>query len=76
MIHFRALLNPFGPNAPFLYPLKALGNCKVFWCFQVVEKGCIENNWVNFVLINRANDLDCASREYLFVSEQDFKYKN
>ena len=28
-------LNPFVPNAPFLYPLKT--------CFQGVEKGCIGN---------------------------------
>ena len=34
-------LNPFIPNVPFLYPLKTL----VFWCFQGVEKGYIENEW-------------------------------
>ena len=36
-------LNPFVPNANFLYPLKTSGNHKVFWCFQELEKGCIEN---------------------------------
>ena len=27
-------LNPFVPNATFLYPLKTSENFKVFWCFQ------------------------------------------
>ena len=31
------LINPFVPSAPFLYPPK---------CFQGLEKGCIENEWV------------------------------
>ena len=39
-------INPFVSNTPFLYPLKALENRKVFWCFQGVEKGCIGNKWV------------------------------
>ena len=43
-------LNPFTSNAPFLYPLKTSENRKVFWCFQRVEKGCIGNEWVNFVM--------------------------
>ena len=38
-----ALFNPFVPNAPLFYPLKTSENHKVFWCFQVVEKGCIGN---------------------------------
>ena len=41
--------NPFFPNAPFLYPLKTSENRKVFWCFQGVEKECIENYWVNSI---------------------------
>ena len=36
-------INPFVPNAPLLHPLKTSENRKVFWCFQGVEKGCIEN---------------------------------
>ena len=36
-------LNPFVPNAPFLYPLKTSENRKV----QGVEKGCTGNEWVN-----------------------------
>ena len=39
-------LDPFVPNAPFLYPLKTSENRKVFWCFQGVEKVCIGNKWV------------------------------
>ena len=40
-------INPFVPNAPFLYPLKTSENCNVFWCFQGIEKGCVGNKWVN-----------------------------
>ena len=36
-------INPFVPNALFLYPLKT--------SFQRVEKGCIGNKWVNAELI-------------------------
>ena len=37
------MINPFVPNAPFLYRLKTSENRKVF-CFQGVEKGCIGTN--------------------------------
>ena len=39
----KHFINPFIPNAPFLYPLKTSENCKVFWCFQGVDKGCTGN---------------------------------
>ena len=39
-------VNPCVPNEPFLYPLKTSENLMVFWCFQVVEKGGIGNEWV------------------------------
>ena len=39
-------INPFSPNAPFLYPLKIPENLTVFWYFQRVEEGCIGNKWV------------------------------
>ena len=42
------LFNPFIPNAPFLYTLKASENCKVIWCFQGVEKRCIGDEWVTW----------------------------
>ena len=42
----RQLINPFVPNALFLYPLKTSENRKVFSCFWGVEKGCIGNKWV------------------------------
>ena len=45
-IVLHLLINSFVPNPPFLYPLKTSENRKVFWCFQGVEKGCIENKWV------------------------------
>ena len=38
-------ISPFVPNAPFFYLLKISENLTVFWCFQGVEKGCIENEW-------------------------------
>ena len=41
------VINPFVPNAPFLYPLKTSENPTVFWCFQGLEKGCIGNKWAN-----------------------------
>ena len=40
------LFYPFFLNAPFLYPLKTSENCNIFWCFQVLEKGCIGKEWV------------------------------
>ena len=51
-------VNPFVPNAPFLYPLKTSENQKVLRCFQGVEKGCIGNEWVNYDLAgqDRATD--------------------
>ena len=39
------IVNPFVPNAPFLYP-QSFFNHK----FQGVEKGCIGNKWVNLRL--------------------------
>ena len=36
-------LNPFIPNAPFLYPLKTSQNLTVFLQIQGAEKGCIGN---------------------------------
>ena len=45
---FHAVINPFVPNASFLYPLKTTENYKVFWCFQWVEKRCTGNEWVIF----------------------------
>ena len=40
-------VNPFVPNAPFVYPLKTSKKHKVFWCFQGVDKEYIGNEWVN-----------------------------
>ena len=42
-------INPFVPNAPFLYPLRTLEILMVFWCFQGVENRCIGNKWVKLV---------------------------
>ena len=42
-------INPFVPNAPFLYLLEISENRKDFWCFQGVEKGCIWIDWVKKV---------------------------
>ena len=41
---------PFVCNAPFLYPLKTSENRTFFWSFQGVEKGCIGNEWVKYLL--------------------------
>ena len=37
----KVTFNQFTPNAPFLYPLKTSENLTIFWCFQWVQKGCI-----------------------------------
>ena len=42
-------INPFVPNAPFLYPLKTSENLTVFWCFQGIEKGRIGKEWVKTI---------------------------
>ena len=47
----KVVVNPFVPNAPFLYPLKTSEN--FFWCFQGVDKGCIGNEWVNHVFLSK-----------------------
>ena len=44
------VFNPFIPNAPFPYHPKKIVNLTVFWCVQVVEKGCIGNEWYNALL--------------------------
>ena len=38
--------NPFVLKVPFLYSLKTSENCKIFWSFQGLRKGCIKNKWV------------------------------
>ena len=45
-------INPFVPNAPFLYLLKTSENLTVFCCFHGVEKGCIENININLAELN------------------------
>ena len=40
----QKFINPFVPNASFLYPLKSSENRKILY-FQGVEKGCIGNEW-------------------------------
>ena len=44
---FTIQLNPFVPNAPFLYPLKTSENLTVFLCFQELQKECIGDKCVN-----------------------------
>ena len=50
------LINPFVPNAPFLYPLKT--SLKVFWRFQGVEKVCIGNLWIKTIFDDDDDDDD------------------
>ena len=42
---YQLLINPFVPNAPFLYLLKQY--------FQGLEKECIGNEWVNIVSLRQ-----------------------
>ena len=32
-VKLQVPINQFVPKATFLYPLKTLENCKIFWCF-------------------------------------------
>ena len=66
--------NPFIPNALFLYPLKTLENRKVFWCFQEVEKVCIENKCVN-VIFSQIQYFILASGEGYHLERKLFPYK-
>ena len=47
ILKLGSIFNPFVPSSSFLLPLKTIENFTVLWCFQGVEKGCIENQWVN-----------------------------
>ena len=40
------VINPFVPNAPFLYPLRKYQNRKIL-CFNEVKKGYAGNEWFN-----------------------------
>ena len=64
---FLIYINPFVSNAPFLYPLKTSENLTVFWCFQGVEKGCIGNEWVNFLLTFEAEVTQNKSLNLKFI---------
>ena len=68
-------LNPFLPNAPFLYPLETSENLfSVFWCFQEAEKGCIENEWVNAVPVGKnlfkVNNEDTKKNDHKLVNDE------
>ena len=58
-------LNPFIPNASFLYPLKTAENRKYFWCFQGVQKECIGNEWVKVLWFSQAH-------KYLWIKSKLF----
>ena len=49
------LLNPFVPNAPFLYSLKTSENITVFRCFLGVEKERIDDKCVNMIKLRICN---------------------
>ena len=44
-------MNPLVPSVPFLWLQKTSENREVFWFFQVVEKGCIGNKWVQVIVL-------------------------
>ena len=64
--------NPFVPNARFLYPLKTSENPEVFWCFQGVEKGCVENEQVKKIWLNMIRNLNVST---LFLVSSSFLFK-
>ena len=55
-------VNPFVPNAPFLYPLNTSENRKVFSCFQGVEKGYIGNEWVQWIKWEHCDFNSCLKK--------------
>ena len=71
-------IGPFVPNAPFLYPLKTSENHTVFWCFQWLEKGCIENQWVkkdsakNYFLVILKKSSKHYPRKHLWTTAFEF----
>ena len=52
------LLTPFVSNTRFLYPLKTSENRTVFWCFQEVEKGCIEKEEVKRCILQEIKNIE------------------
>ena len=65
-------VNPFVPNAPFLYLLKTSEKLTVLWCFQGKEKGCIGNEWVNKVFVRHFQKCVCSietSEAYSKISQ-------
>ena len=69
-----AILNPFVPDAPFLYPLETSENRNFFWCFQGVEKECIGNKWVNES--NLVPDFQWINKDYVFLAKRESKFLN
>ena len=66
-------LNPFVPNAPFLYPVKTSENYNFFCHFHGVEKGCIGNECVNKSF--RPTVTDNSSHHYK-LNDFQVQYKN
>ena len=64
----HVFINPFVPNALFLYPLKISG------CFQGVEKGCYGNEWVNTKHEHYSQVLKLPSEREQEKKERRFKY--
>ena len=71
-------LNPFVPNAPFLYPLQTSENRKVFRCFQGVEKGALGTNGFNDGLGDeykkRDTHVDVGNKIYRGISQKINKF--
>ena len=61
MTQIMKTINPFVPNAPFLYPLKTSEIFMVL--FLGLEKGCIGNRWVKWKLIYRNETKSVNKRE-------------
>ena len=64
----NSCVNHFFPNALFIYPLKTLENCKVFWCFPGIEKGCIGKKWINEFLSIKHNIYKSFDENYKSIN--------
>ena len=62
-------INPFVPNALFLYLLKTSENLKVFRCFQGVEKECIGNEWVKQAWTNWERNLSTLLKYFFSICD-------
>ena len=71
-ITYRLAVNPFVPNAPFLYPLKTSENRKFFWCFNR-KVFCFFSGVKKGVLGTNGLTVSCEPINYFVLLESKHK---